>query len=145
MAIKTNTNSAGLGDPRAQRRLFVAVQAAKAAVGLGLALAFVWLVGWPDAAEAVAIAGLLAPALLALLALTRIPLALLEQAGLAISAVLIGYLAVLTGGVVSPLVVWFALVPAEAALAGGRAAVTRAGLVAAAVLIVVAGIEAMGA
>ena len=55
---------------------------------------------------------------------------MLEQAGLALFAVLIGYLAVLTGGVVSPLVVWFALVPAEAALAGGRRAVVRAGFAA---------------
>ena len=54
---------------------------------------------------------------------------MLEQIGLAGFAALIGYLALLTGGVVSPLVVWFALVPAEAALAGGRPAVVRAGLV----------------
>ena len=144
MAVKAKANSAGLGEA-AQRRLFVAVQAAKAVVGLGLALAFVWLVGRPDPAEAVAIVGLTAPALLALLGATRIPLSNLEQAGLAVSACLIGYLAVLTGGVASPLVVWFALVPAEAALAGGRPAVVRAGLVAGAVLLVVAGIEAAGA
>ena len=98
------------------------------AIGPALGLAFVWLVGRPDAAEAVALAGLLAPALLALLAMTRIcRSAVLEQAGLAVFAVLIGYLAILTGGVVSPLVVWFALVPAEAALTGGRSAVVRAG------------------
>ena len=44
----------------------------------------------------------------------------------------------------SPLVVWFALVPAEAALAGGRPAVVRAGIAAAAALLVVAGVEAFG-
>jgi cell cycle sensor histidine kinase DivJ len=128
----------------AQRRLFVTVQAVKAAIGAGLALAFLYLVGRPDTAEAIAMAGLLAPAVLALLGLTAMPLALLEQLGLALFAGLIGYLAVLTGGVVSPPLVWFALVPAEAALAGGRPMVVRAGIVAGAALLVVAGIEALG-
>ncbi len=92
-----------------------------------------------------AIAALLMPIVLALLGFSRIPLPLLEQAGLGIFAGMIGYLALLTGGVVSPLVVWFALVPAEAALSGGRPAVVRAGIAAAAVLLLVAGIEAAGA
>src|SRR5688572_27612381 len=112
------------------RRQFVAIQAAKAALGAVLGLGFFGVVGRPDMAEAIAMAGLMAPAILALLGLTRIPLALLEQASLASFAALIAYLAVLTGGVVSPLTVWFALVPAEAALAGARPAVTRAGIAA---------------
>ena len=143
MAVKANADKQG--DAVASRRLFVAVQSAKASVGAGLVLAFVWLVGRPDAAEMVAIAGLLAPAILALLGLTRISLAVLEQVGLAGSAVLIGYLAFLTGGVVSPLVIWFALVPAEAALTGGRSAVVRAGMAAGATLLAVAAIQALGA
>ena len=102
----------------------------KAAVGAALSFAFVIFVGRPDAAEAIAIAGLVAPALLALLAFTPISLAFLESAALAIFAALIGYLAALTGGVISPLVVWFALVPAEAALSGGRPAVLRAAIAA---------------
>jgi cell cycle sensor histidine kinase DivJ len=73
-----------------------------------------------------------------------LPVALLEQAALILFAALIGYLAALTGGVVSPLVVWLALVPAEAALAGGRSAVMRAGAAACAALIVVAAVEAAG-
>jgi cell cycle sensor histidine kinase DivJ len=147
MSVKEHFSSTrfAAGDPQAPRRLFIAVQAAKAAIGLALVLAFVGLVGRPDVAEALALAGLLAPALLALLATTRIPLPVLEQAGLAIFAVLIGYLAALSGGVLSPLVVWFALVPAEAALVGGRPAVMRAGLTAGAALLIVAGIEAFGA
>jgi two-component system, cell cycle sensor histidine kinase DivJ len=132
-------------DPNAQRRAFVLVQAAKASVGAALGLAFFGLVGRPDAAEVIVFIGLLAPGVLALLGLTPIPLAVLEQAGLASFAALIGYLAVLTGGVVSPLLVWFALVPAEAALAGGRPAVVRAGIAAGLALLVVAGIEALGA
>ncbi len=69
----------------------------------------------------------------------------MESVALAVFAVLIGYLAALTGGVLSPLVVWFALVPAEAALAGGRPAVLRAAVAAAAALAVVALIGALGA
>ena len=144
MAIKANL-AARVTDVKAQRRLFVSVQAAKAVVGVMLAIAYVSLVGRPDTAEVVAIAGLMAPAVLALLGFTAIPLAALEQAGFAIFAVLIGYLAALTGGMVSPLIVWFALVPAEAALAGGRAAVIRAGIAAGTALLTVAAIQAAGA
>jgi cell cycle sensor histidine kinase DivJ len=144
MSVKANL-AAQMLDNKSQRRLFIAVQAAKAAVGAALSLAFIGMAGRPDAAEAVAIAGLMSPALLALLGFTRIPLSVLEQAGLAIFAVLIGYLAALTGGMVSPLIVWFALVPAEAALAGGRPAVVRAGIAAGVALLTVAGVEAMGA
>jgi cell cycle sensor histidine kinase DivJ len=67
----------------------------------------------------------------------------LEQAALAIFAGLIGYLAVLTGGVTSPLIVWLVLVPAEAALAGGRPAVVRAAMAAAIALCAVAAIQAL--
>ena len=133
-----------LPDQRAQRRRFVAIQAAKGAVGAVLGLGFFGILGTPDTAEAIAMAGLMAPALLALLGMTRMPLPLLEQIGLASFALLIGYLASLTGGVVSPLTVWFALVPAEAALAGGRPAVTRAGIAAGAAFAAVAGMEALG-
>jgi len=139
MAVTTQ-----LPDQRAQRRRFVAIQAAKGAVGAVLGLGFFGVLGTPDMAEAIAMAGLMAPAVLALLGLTRIPLPVLEQIGLASFALLIGYLAALTGGVMSPLTVWFALVPAEAALAGGRPAVTRAGIAAGAAFAAVAGMEAMG-
>ena len=131
-------------DLRAQRRRFVAIQAAKGAVGAVLGLAFFGMLGPPDTAEAIAMAGLMAPAALALLGLTRLPLAALEQVGLAGFALLIGYLASLTGGVTSPLTVWFALIPAEAALAGGRPAVMRAGIAAGAAFAAVAGMEALG-
>ena len=124
---------------RAARRMFIAVQASKAAIGAALGFAFIGLVGRPDIAESIALAGLLAPAVLALLAFTRLPLPFLESVGIALFAALIGYLAALTGGVLSPLVVWFALVPAEAALAGGRPAVLRAAVAAAIALAVVAG------
>jgi cell cycle sensor histidine kinase DivJ len=126
---------------RALRRRFILVQAAKAGAGAMLCLGFIAWAGWPDSAESVAMAGLLAPALLALLGFLPISLEQLEQAGLILFASLIGYLALLTGGVVSPLVVWFALVPAEAALAGERSQVMRAGFAAAVALIVVASIQ----
>jgi len=139
MAIKADGRSPEL---KALRRRFILVQAAKAGAGAVLALGFAALAGWPDPAEWVAIAGLLSPALLALLGFTPIALERLEQAGLILFAGLIGYLALLTGGMLSPLVVWFALVPAEAALAGGRAQVVRAGFAAGVALLVVASIQA---
>ncbi len=135
-------NPSGLADPRRQ---FMLVQAAKAGLGMALGLAFFGIAGRPDTAEVIAFIGLLSPAVLALLGLTRVPLMLMEQVGLAGFAALIGYLAVLTGGVVSPLLIWFALVPAEAALSGGRPAVMRAGIAAILALLAVAGIEAAGA
>jgi cell cycle sensor histidine kinase DivJ len=137
MAVNTSTF-----DAKALRRRFIAVQAAKGAVGAALALGFAGLVGRPDSAETVAMAGLAAPLALALLGFLPISVPRLEQAGLILFAGLIGYLAALTGGVISPLVVWFALVPAEAALAGGRSQVVRAGFAAAAAFLVVASLEA---
>ena len=130
-------------DP-ALRGLFISIQIVKAGIGAMLALAFLALVGRPDIHEWIALAGLMAPALLALLALTRLRLSTLEQAALAVFASLIAYLAVLTGGVTSPLIVWLVLVPAEAALAGGRPAVLRAGAAAAVALVAVAAIQALG-
>ena len=137
MAVNTSTF-----DAKALRRRFIAVQAAKGAVGAVLALSFAGLVGRPGGAETVAMAGLAAPLVLALLGFLPISIPRLEQAGLILFAGVIGYLAALTGGVVSPLVVWFALVPAEAALAGGRSQVVRAGFAAAAAFLVVASLEA---
>ena len=137
MAVNTSTF-----DAKALRRRFIAVQAAKGAVGAVLALSFAGLVGRPGTAETVAMAGLAAPLVLALLGFLPISIPRLEQAGLILFAGVIGYLAALTGGVVSPLVVWFALVPAEAALAGGRSQVVRAGFAAAAAFLVVASLEA---
>ena len=129
-------------ETESQRRAFAAVQAAKAGIGAVLGLLFVVLVGRPDLLEAIALAGLLAPAVFAGLAFTALPLAALEQAGLAAFAILIAYLAMLTGGALSPLLVWLALVPAEAALTGGRAAVIRAGVAAVLALVAVAGLQA---
>jgi cell cycle sensor histidine kinase DivJ len=129
----------------AQRRRFLVVQAAKAGVGVALSAIFVFLVGKPSTDEWIAICGLLTPTVLAVLSYTRLRLSTLESIGLASFAALIGYLVALTGGMTSPLIVWFALVPAEAALAGGRSAVWRAGGAAAVALLTVALIDAVGA
>ena len=139
----------GIVEPREegrnlQRRRFALIQAAKAGLGALLALGFVAVIGKPDTVEAVAVAGLIAPAGLALLAGTRMSVATLEMAALVLFAALIGYLAALTGGVLSPLAVWFVLVPAEAALAGGRQAVFRAAFGAGVALAAVALVQAMG-
>lgn len=121
----------------ALRRQFLRVQASKAGLGAALCAGYLVAAGRPGVLEAVAMAGLLAPLALALLALTNIRLAILEQASLILFAALIGWLSALTGGVHSPLLVWFALVPAEAALAGGRPTVLRAAFAAALTLLAV--------
>ncbi|HXB51479.1 MAG TPA: hypothetical protein VNU69_01875, partial [Rhizomicrobium sp.] len=128
---------------QAPRRLFANVQAGKGLVGLLLGAGFVVLVGRPDIFELTAMAGLVMPLFLALASFTSLRLTMLEQAGLALSAMLIGYLCYLTGGLGSPLMVWLVLVPAEAALAGGRQAVARAGFVAALVLVALAMVQMM--
>lgn len=117
-------------ETRGQRRQFIAVQLAKAGLGACLCAGFVAFSGRPSALEMVAMGGLLAPCVLAALALTKLRLAYLEQAALTIFAALVGLMAAMTGGVFSPLLVWFALVPAEAALSGGRPAVWRAAMAA---------------
>ena len=115
-------------DTSRSRHRFAAVQAAKALLGAMLACGYVVLIGRPGVWQALAGIGLVAPAVFAALALTRISLASLETASLTSLALLIGYVALLTGGISSPLVIWLILVPGEAALAGGRGAVWRATL-----------------
>jgi len=115
-----------LREQAGERRRFVRVQAAKGLVGALLAVAFTAIVVRPDATEFIAIALLTAPGILALLGLLRAPLPALETASHASFAAMVGYLVLITGGVSSPLTIWFALVPAEAALAGGRRPVMRA-------------------
>jgi cell cycle sensor histidine kinase DivJ len=132
------------GETAVARRHFVYVSAAKAAVGVALTALFLAIAGRPDAAETVALVWLCSPLLLVGLGFTRLRPDLLESVGLAGFAALIGYLALLTGGLASPLIVWFPLVPAEGALAGGRRAVAHAGLATAAALAFVAAIEASG-
>jgi cell cycle sensor histidine kinase DivJ len=128
----------------AQRRRFIGVQAGKGALGAALSAIFIALVHHPDAAESIAIAGLFFPAALALLGFTRAPIALLETVGLAAFAALIGYLAALTGGMLSPIIVWFVLVPAEAALAGEKPAVTRAAIATAFALVALIVLQMFG-
>jgi cell cycle sensor histidine kinase DivJ len=134
-----------LREPAGERRRFVRVQAAKAAVGAFLAAAFIAIVGRPDAMELIAVAGLVSPAILALLGLARIPLPVLETVSHAFFAAMVGYLVLITGGVSSPLTIWFALVPAEAALAGGRRPVMRAAAASLLSLLAVAAVEGLHA
>jgi two-component system, cell cycle sensor histidine kinase DivJ len=129
----------------AERRQFVRIQAAKAGLGALIALGFMALIGRPDAVEGVAILALLAPGALALLGLVRAPLFLLETASQLVFAAMVGYLVLITGGMASPLMIWFALVPAEAALAGGRRSAIRAALAAAAALLAVGVAQALHA
>jgi two-component system, cell cycle sensor histidine kinase DivJ len=133
----------GIEEKSGDRRRFAAVQAAKAGIGACLSLGFAMLVGKPDFAEWVAIAGLLAPGLFALLSLAPISLSLLETFALANFAALVGYMAALTGGMLSPLVIWFALLPAEAALSGERASVWRATAATSIAILFVAAVQAL--
>jgi cell cycle sensor histidine kinase DivJ len=132
------------GDSARSRHRFARVQSMKALLGLCAALAYVMLAGRPGLRETIAAIGLFAPAGLAALAPTAIPLAALETVSLASFAALIGYLAVLTGGVQSPLMIWFALVPAEASLAGCRRPVWEAGGAAAVALLAVIAAQGLG-
>src|SRR4029078_1447608 len=88
---------------RAQRRLFITVQASKAAIGVALGVGFIAMVGRPDLAELIAMAGVLAPALVGLRRFSRVSWPALEILAIALFAALIGYLSALTGGVLSPL------------------------------------------
>jgi len=130
--------------PRTLRRQFAAVQLAKGGLGTLLWLAYAVLIGRPHWIDLIALAGFLAPCALAVFALLGTALPALETASLALFAALVGYMVGLTGGMHSPLLVWFALVPAEAALAGGRDAVVRATAAAAIALCAVAVIESFG-
>ena len=129
----------------APRKQFIRVNATKALTGVVLAIAFVVFIGKPDLAELAAMSALCLPAVIALLALTSAPLSLLETLSSATFSALIGYLAYLTGGISSPLLIWLALVPAEAALAGGRTTVVRAAFSAAIAIILVGLVQAFGA
>lgn len=133
------------GELDAPRKQFIRVNASKAAIGAVLAAAFIIFVGRPDTSELAATVGLCFPAVLACLGLTPAPLSLLEALSSATFSALIGYLAFLTGGISSPLLIWFALVPAEAALAGGRSTVVRAAVSTVTALVVVGAIQALGA
>src|SRR5882724_2238093 len=83
MAINVN---GGEGSERTSRRLFVTVQASKAAIGAALCVGFIAMVGPPDAAELIAMAGLLAPGVLALLGFTRLSLPALETIAIVLVA-----------------------------------------------------------
>ena len=138
MAVYDTMATAGTAELAVQRRRFVIVQAAKAGVGVALGAIFVAVIGKPDITEWIAVCGLAFPGVLALLGLTRLQLDWLESLAFASFAALVGYLVALTGGMTSPLIVWFALVPAEAALAGGRRTVWQAGAAAGIALLMVA-------
>jgi cell cycle sensor histidine kinase DivJ len=130
------------GEPA--RRRFATEQVARAALGGLLWFAYITVVGRPDLLELIALAGFLAPCALGLLALLGVSLEILETASFACFAALVGYVVAITGGMRSPLLVWFAVLPAEAALGGGRRAVLRAAAAAALALAAVAFLEAFG-
>src|SRR5437016_1015427 len=144
MTPKSASGAPLKASPQNLRRQFAAVQLAKGGLGTLLWLAYAALVGRPHWADVVALAGFLSPCALALFGLLGVALPALETASLALFAALVGYMVGLTGGMHSPLLVWFALVPAEAALAGGRESVVRATAAAAVALCAVAIVDSSG-
>ncbi|HEX3653774.1 MAG TPA: PAS domain-containing sensor histidine kinase [Rhizomicrobium sp.] len=124
-----------------ERRRFIRVQLAKAAIGGSLAAGYTSIFGAPDLIDSVAIGALLSPVLLVVAALLRIPFAVLETASEALFAATVAYLVLITGGSASPLLIWMVLVPAEAALSGGRRSVVRAAVSALLGVIAVGGAE----
>ena len=102
------------------RRHFAMEQAAKSALGGLFWFAYVMLFGRPDFPALIALAGFLVPCALGLLALSGVSLAILETASFVWFAALVGYIVVATGGVRSPLLLWFVVLPAEAVLVDGR-------------------------
>jgi cell cycle sensor histidine kinase DivJ len=143
MAVLESAATPDIGREHGDRRRFAAIQATKAGFGAVLAAGYIVLFGRPDLSEAAAMVWLLAPAGLAALAFGPISLAALETISLASFALLVAYIVALTGGLLSPLVIWFALLPAEAALSGGRKAVWRATAVTAAAMLAVACVEGL--
>jgi cell cycle sensor histidine kinase DivJ len=109
-------------------RRFAFEQACKAAIGSLLWGAYILLFGRPGELELIAFAGFLLPCVLALLALAGVCRPVLETASSLSFAVLIGFIVAITGGMRSPLLVWFAILPAEAVLAGGRPSVVHAAI-----------------
>ncbi|MBV9571475.1 MAG: PAS domain-containing sensor histidine kinase [Alphaproteobacteria bacterium] len=119
----------------ALRRRFIRVQLSKAGLGALLGGAYGLLFGIPDLLDSIAIGALLSPGLLALAALLRAPLPVLETAAQVFLAATIAYLVLITGGAASPLLLWLVLVPAEAALSGGKWPVVYATIAAAAAVL----------
>jgi cell cycle sensor histidine kinase DivJ len=132
-----------MGEQRGGRSRFIQVQGAKGVIGAVLATLFVAMVGRPDVTESIAIAALLGPGALALLAFAKVRLPMLETASHCVFAAMVAYLVMITGGVASPLMIWFSLVPAEAALSGGRRSVMKAAGATLIAVVFVAAAEAM--
>ena len=125
----------------ASRRRFIRVQLGKAALGAVLGGAYGVLFGMPDLLDSIAIGALLSPVLLAFAALLRAPLAVLETAAQVFLAATIAYLVLITGGAASPLLLWLVLVPAEAALSGGKWPVIYATIATAAAVVCIGAVE----
>ncbi len=104
----------------AARNRFIRIQSVKGILGGVLSLIYAAALGPPDLVEFLAFVGLTLPLLPAGLALYGASLDTLEAVSLALSAALVSYLTLLTGGLESPFAIWLVLVPFEGALAGKK-------------------------
>ena len=137
-------NSIDINNGESARRQFIRTQSIKGGLGIALSLAYLLFIGGPDLAEALALAGLVAPVGLAWAGRWEIPLAKLEAASLALFALLIALLSILTSGLTSPFILWLILIPFEGALAGRGRTVAFAGAAAVSALAGIVFVQAAG-
>jgi cell cycle sensor histidine kinase DivJ len=128
-----------------RRQSFIAANLLAGGMGVALWPLYFAFVGPADAATACAFAFLWAPLLIALAVQGR--LIDVAQGQMASALVLAGFVtlvAVYTGGIASPVLLWLAIVPVEAAVAGKRSAMTISSAAAAAGFLIAAILSMMG-
>ncbi|KPF71520.1 hypothetical protein IP69_06225 [Bosea sp. AAP35] len=130
---------------RMRHERFILTRLLVGAVALGLAPAYIAWRGTLGALEA----AVMVSAALPLLAVVTLSLSgrldIAHGISAAALALFIGALAGMTGGAASPLLLWLAVVPAEAMFFGARAHLARAGVIAAVALVGVVGLDRLGA
>jgi cell cycle sensor histidine kinase DivJ len=134
------------GDPlaRQRHRAFIASNLFAGLAALGLLPAWWVLVGPTGFVEAVALIGLAAPAPIALWVSHGGDLGRAQSAAAAAAALVLGWLALFTGGISSPALLALGIVPIEAALSGRREVTRRAFALAAVVFLAVVGVDVAG-
>ena len=134
------------GDPvtRAAHAGFIVTRLTAAAVALAAAPLYLALRGLPDLATVLIFALLVAPVGIAFDLSRTGRLERAHSATAVMFAALIGIVALRTGGLTSPCLAWFALIPLEAALSGRRSIVAAAVTIAMAALTGVGALDAAG-
>ncbi len=121
-----------------RHRDFIASHLAAGLLALLALTAFLAVAGRPSLAAAIAFLWLAAPLPIAFFLSRTGRLAAAQFLSSAALAGFLAYVATLTGGLASPVILWFAVIPAEAALAGSKRITAVSALVAGAALAAVA-------